>query len=59
MPTEPMTNAEARAIFDQAVARSTTPDQRAKAELVREYFTNPTFRAAMADHVAALNGVQS
>lgn len=48
--------AQTRAIFDKAVESSTTPDQRATRELLREYFTNPDFRAAMTAHVRALNG---
>ncbi len=48
-----MTNTEAAAKFDEAIAQMTDPDQIARAELVREYFTNDAFRLAMAAEVAA------
>ena len=49
---EKMTNTEAREIFDRALAGETNADRIAKVELLREYFTNPSFRAAMADERA-------
>jgi len=33
-----------REIFNQAIANAETPEQVAKLELVREYFTNAAFR---------------
>lgn len=52
-----MNNQEARRIFDQAIANETDQDRIARVELLREYFTNPEFRAALLDHVAELNRV--
>lgn len=49
--------AAVRAVFDKAVEESTDSDQRATRELLREYFTNPTFREAMAAEIARINGV--
>lgn len=46
-----MSNQEARAQFDAAIANTTNPDQIAKLELAREYFTNPDFAQALADHL--------
>jgi hypothetical protein len=51
-----MQTTEARAIFDAVIATTTSPDERAKRELLREWFTNPDFRAALAVEVARLNG---
>lgn len=51
-----MTNTEAREIFSRAAAGHRAAgnlDQAADVELVREYFTNPTFRKALADHLWA------
>jgi hypothetical protein len=50
-----MTNNEAREIFNKALEGETNADRIAKVELLREYFTNSTFRAAMADEVARIN----
>jgi len=50
-----LTNAEARAYFDAAIARTTDPDTIAKLELCREYFTNEEFRAALQDYVYLIN----
>lgn len=50
-----MTNTEARAYFDAAIARATDPDVIAKLELCREYFTNEEFRAALQDYVYLIN----
>ncbi len=50
-----MTNTEARAHFDAAIARTTDPDAIARLELCREYFTNEEFRAALQDHVYLIN----
>lgn len=52
-----MDTVEARKIFDQAAAAAPDADARANIELCREYFTNPEFRRALADHVAKLNGL--
>lgn len=52
-----MSAAEARRVFDSAIAAA-DPGQVAKLELAREYFCNPSFRAALADHVYALNTAQ-
>lgn len=51
-----MTNTEAREIFNKALANETNADRIAKVELLREYFTNPAFRAAMEEEVARING---
>jgi hypothetical protein len=51
-----MTNTEAKEIFNAAIAGETNADRIAKVELLREYFTNPTFRAAMENEVARING---
>jgi len=53
-----MTRDEARAIFDDVIAKSTDADQVAKVEMLREYFCNDAFRSAMADEVARINDVQ-
>jgi hypothetical protein len=52
-----MTTTEARAIFDKAVSDAKATGDRdriATAELLREYFTNPTFRQAMSAEVYAI-----
>jgi hypothetical protein len=52
-----MTNEQARKVFDAAVEAaklSGDADRLARAELLREYFTNSAFRRAMTDHVFAL-----
>jgi hypothetical protein len=46
-----MTNQAAREVFNQVIANLTDADQIAKIELAREYFTNPTFAKALADHL--------
>jgi hypothetical protein len=43
------TNEQAKEIFNAAIAKMTDPDQIAKAEVAREYFTNPDFRKALQD----------
>lgn len=50
-----MTNTEARAYFDAAIALTADPDAIAKIELCREYFTNEAFRTALQDHVYLIN----
>lgn len=55
-PTE-FTTADARAIFESAVNRpGASAEQSDNARLLREYFCNPTFRKAMQDEVARVNG---
>jgi hypothetical protein len=46
-----MTTTEAREIFNQAIASTTDADAIARIEIAREYFTNPDFRRALADHL--------
>jgi hypothetical protein len=46
-----MNNTEARAIINAAINTSTNPDQIARLELAREYFTNPAFAQALADQL--------
>ena len=53
MPTKTPTTAEVRAAFNDAIARATDPDARARLELAREALTNPAFRAALADKLWA------
>lgn len=48
-----MTNQAAREVFNQIIATLTDADQIAKIELSREYFTNPEFAKALADHLWA------
>ncbi len=45
-----MTTEQAKAIFTAAIEKETNADRIAKLELLREYFTNPTFRKTMEDH---------
>lgn len=55
-----MTTEQARKIFDAAAdahRANGDRDQAARVEIIREYFTNPTFRAKLADYVAQLNGL--
>lgn len=40
---------DVRAIFDEIIGSVTDPDRRAKLAILREYFTNPTFRAQLSD----------
>lgn len=46
-----MTTEQAREIFNQAIAKTTDADKIANIEICREYFTNPTFAKALADHL--------
>lgn len=46
-----MTNEALRAIFNQAAAKAADADQLARVEICREYFTNPTFRKALENHL--------
>jgi hypothetical protein len=46
-----MTNQQAREVFNQAIANTTDGDAIARIELAREYFTNPSFRKALEDHL--------
>ncbi len=47
-----MTTAQAREVFNQAIAAMTDDEQVAKAELCREYFCNDEFRANLHNFVA-------
>ena len=49
-----MTNEQAREVFNQAINSAKNADQIARLELAREYFTNPTFRRGLADHLWSL-----
>ena len=46
-----MTNQAAREVFNQVIASQIDADKIARLELCREYFTNPAFRKALADHL--------
>lgn len=46
-----MTNQEAREVFNQVIATQTNADKIADLEICREYFTNPTFRKALENHL--------
>lgn len=46
-----MTTTEARKIFDAAIAKTNNADAVAKIELVREFLTNPKFRARLEAHL--------
>jgi hypothetical protein len=46
-----MTDQEAREIFQKAIEAQTDPDQKAKLEIAREWFTNPDFRKQLSDTV--------
>lgn len=46
-PIEPMSNTEARQVFDDIIDQQVDPDRRAALELGREYFCNPAFRAEL------------
>lgn len=50
-----MNDDDARKVFDAMIAQTADPDRRAELELCREYFCNPAFRAAFADHVFTTN----
>lgn len=56
-----MKDTEARAAFDGAIAvakaEGADADRIARMEVIREFFCNPTFRVALADHVAQINGL--
>jgi hypothetical protein len=46
-----MTNQAAREVFNQVIAKQSDADTIARLELCREYFTNPQFAKALADHL--------
>ncbi len=50
-----MTNQDARAVFDAEIALSSNADRTAKLELLREYFTNPTFQKWLSEFVWRIN----
>jgi hypothetical protein len=43
--------------FDKAIANAPTPEVADRRRLLKAYFTDPAFRKAMEDHVAAILGV--
>ena len=47
---------EGRRIFEQAIAKSATPDEADDRRLLCEYFCNPDFKRDMQAHVATING---
>ena len=49
-----MTDQEFRDIVNGVIANESDPDEVAKLELVREYFSNPDFRQWMSDTVYRL-----
>jgi hypothetical protein len=53
-----MTNEQARAVFNQAIAAANDADQIAKLELAREYFTNSDFRKGLEQHVWEINSAR-
>lgn len=55
--SQSMSTAEVRAIFERAIELQPNADKRASLEICREYFTNPTFRKALEDYTAQINGV--
>ena len=57
MPNSAMTNTEAAAIFNAAIADETNPDRIANVEIIREYFCNPNFRVFLETETARINGV--
>jgi hypothetical protein len=50
-----MSNEQAREIFNAAIAGESNRDRIAKLELLREYFTNASFRAGLEREVWAIN----
>ena len=50
-----MTTQEARAIFEEAEKEAKTPEKLANVQLLKEYFTNPTFRKGLEAHIFELN----
>ncbi len=54
--SQSMSTAEVRAIFERAIELQPNADKRASLEICREYFTNPTFRKALEDYTAQING---
>lgn len=50
-----MTNEEARAIFNEVISKQTDEAKIAKLEVLREYFTNPEFRANLEEFTFNLN----
>lgn len=46
-----MANEQAREVFNQVIANQTDADKIANLEICREYFTNPAFAKALADHL--------
>jgi hypothetical protein len=50
-----MTDEAAREIFNQTIETATDADLIARLEIAREFFTNPEFRAKLADFVWSIN----
>lgn len=50
-----MTLEDVRAVFIAAEANATTPEERSRTQLLKEYFTSPVFRAQFENYVFALN----
>jgi hypothetical protein len=50
-----MTKTQVKQIFNAAIAKMRDPDQIAKAEIAREYFTNPDFRKTLQDYLWEIN----
>jgi len=51
---KPMTEAEAREIFDAIINKTKNPELRDNRILLREYFCNPEFRRQMSDMTQAM-----
>jgi hypothetical protein len=49
-----MTTEQAREVFTTAIKSAKNADQVARLQLAREFFTNPAFAKALADHVWSL-----
>ncbi len=54
-----MTTQEARAVFEAAEKKATNPDDLARTQLLKEYFTNPTFRKHVEDMVYRLTAQEA
>lgn len=50
-----MTDEQAREVFNEAIRQIQDPDQKADAEIAREYFTNPAFRAWLESRTFEIN----
>jgi hypothetical protein len=52
---QPMTNEQAKQIFNQVIATVQDPDRVARMEICREYLTNPDFRKGLEQFVREIN----